>query len=349
MRLPTRSPVRSGNPRRVPRPSRGEAAVAAGRGGWVVRAEVPEGGGLRRGTRLRPTRLRSILSTWLLGLLATSSASAAEGFVGTRSLGMGETLRGAATSGTGPLLNPSGMSLSQQYNIEADYFFVHNGDNQYLHASIVDSTSGYKVAGGLYYTYHSDNPTGALEGHGHEVGLALSLPFGDHVAVGATAKYFRLSGDQTSLAGDTGGFTYDVGITLRPASVLSVGVVGYNLRDLNVGVAPQAIGYGVALSPSEILLIAVDGVTNLTADSPLPRKGTRVSAGAELFLAKKVVLRAGGGYDGVTQNGFFTAGLSAVSEAGALDFGLRQDVVQKGDAPRDTILGASFRIFVPQP
>jgi len=301
--------------------------------------------------------VRAVLSTWLLGLLATSSASAAEGFVGTRSLGMGETLRGAATSGTGPLLNPSGMSLSQQYNIEADYFFVHNGDNQYLHASIVDSTSGYKVAGGFYYTYHSDNPTGAPEGHGHEVGLALSLPFGEHVAVGATAKYFRLSGDQTSLAGGTGGFTYDVGITLRPASVISAGVVGYNLRDLNVGVAPQAIGYGLALSFSDNLLIALDGVTmvgkttnfNFTSGLALPSDGTRVSAGAELFLAKKVVLRAGGGYDGVTQNGFFTAGLSAVSEAGALDFGLRQDAFQRGDAPRDTILGASFRIFVPQP
>ncbi len=74
-------------------------------------------------------------------------------------------------------------------------------------------------------------------------------------------------------------------------------------------------------------------MTNLTADAPLPRKGTRVSAGAELFLAKKVVLRAGGGYDGITQNGFFTAGLAAVSEAGALDFGLRQDAFQRGDSP----------------
>lgn len=296
------------------------------------------------------TRVRAILSTWLLGMLAASPASAAEGFVGTRSLGMGESLRGAATSGTGPLLNPSGMSLTQSYNVEADYFFAHNGNNNYLHASIVDSTSGYKLAGGLYYTYHTDNPDGPpAGGHGHEVGLALSLPLGEHLAVGATAKYFRLSGDQTSLAGGTGGLTYDVGITLRPASVLSAGVVGYNLRDLNVGVAPQAIGYGVALSPTDFLLIAVDGVTNLTADSPLPRKGTRVSGGAELFLAKKVVLRAGGGYDGVTQNGFFTAGLAAVSEAGGLDFGMRQDAFQRGDAPRDTILGASLRLFVPQP
>jgi hypothetical protein len=284
----------------------------------------------------------------LMGLLAPSPASAAEGFVATRSLGMGETLRGAATSGTGPLLNPSGMTLTQSYNVEADYAFARTGDNNYLHASIVDSTSGYKLAGGLYYTYHWDSPDGS-SGHGHEVGLALALPFGEHVSIGATGKYFRLSGDQVSPGADANGFTYDVGITLRPANVFSLGVVGYNLRDMNVGVAPRAIGYGAALSPTDFLLIAVDGVTNLTADTPLPRKGTRVSAGAELFLAKKAALRVGGGYDGISQNGFVTAGLSAVSEAGALDFGLRQDVAQRGSEPRNTILGASVRLFVPQP
>ena len=309
---------------------------------WTIEVESLESSPMRLPSR-------APIEVILLGLLASSPAAAAEGFVGTRSLGMGETLRGAATAGSGPLLNPSGMSLTQSYNVEADYVFAHNGDNQFFHGSIVDSTSGYRVAGGLYYTYHTDNPNGALEGHGHEVGLALSLPLGDHLSVGGTAKYFLLSGDETSVAGSTGGFTYDVGITLRPASVMSLGVVGYNLRDLNVGVAPRAVGYGLALSPTDIFLIAFDGVTNLTADSPLARKGTRASAGIELFLAKKFIIRAGGGYDGITQNGFFTAGLAAVSEAGALDVGLRQDAFQHTDSPRDTIFGASFRIFVPQP
>jgi hypothetical protein len=316
---------------------------------WTIEAVSLESSPMRLPSRTPAFVIPSFLLAGLTGLFATSPASAAEGFVGTRSLGMGETLRGAATAGTGPLLNPSGMTLTQQYNIEADYFFARVGDNQNLHASIVDSTSGYKVAGGLYYTYHTDNPDGPSEGHGHEVGLALAVPFGEHVSIGATAKYFALSGDQVSPGSDSSGFTYDVGITLRPANVFSLGVVGYNLRDLNLGVAPRSIGYGVVLSPTDFLLIAVDGVTNLTADAPLPRTGTRVSAGAELFLAKKVALRAGGGYDGITQNGFFTAGLSAVSEAGALDFGLRQDAFQRSGAPRDTILAAGFRLFVPQP
>jgi hypothetical protein len=275
--------------------------------------------------------------------------AAAEPFVGTRSLGMGEGLRGAATGVSGPLLNPSGMSLIQSYTVEADYAFAHVRDEQFLHASIVDSTSGYKVAGGFYYTYHTDNPDGPAAGHSHEGGLALSMPLGDHLAIGATGKYFLLAGDQTAASGSTGGFTYDVGVTARPIRMLSVGVVGTNLRKLNTGVAPMAVGYGLAFSPNDIVLVVADGVTNLTADAPLPRKGTRVSAGTEIFLAKMVVLRGGGGYDGVTQNGFFTAGFAAVSEVGALDLGVRQDAFHSGSSPRETIFGASFRLFVPQP
>ena len=240
------------------------------------------------------------------------------------------------------------MSLIQSYNVEADYFFARVGDEHFLHASIVDSTSGYKLAGGLYYTYHTDNPDGPISGHGHEAGLALSLPLGDHVAVGGTLKYFRLGGDQATPA-SSGGLTFDAGATIRITESLSLGIVGANLNRLGLAQAPQALGYGLAFSPGADLLLVLDGVTNLTADPPLPRKGTRLSAGGELLLAKKVSLRAGGGYDGVSQNGFFTAGIAAVGEAGTLDFGVRQDAFSHGAAPRETILAVSFRLFVPQP
>jgi hypothetical protein len=308
---------------------------------------------MRLPSRAPATTLRSFLVVGvvagLLGVLAPQRAFAVDGFVGTRSLGMGETLRGAATSGTGPLLNPSGMSLTQSYNVEADYAFARTGDNHYLHASIVDSTSGYKLAGGLYYTYHSDDVS--FPGHGHEVGLALSLPFGEHLSIGATGKYLRLSGDESSSGQNSSGFSYDLGITLRTGNVFSLGVVGYNLNEVNIRVAREALGYGAAISPTDFLLIAVDGVTNLSGfgEQFQYSRQTRFSAGAELFLEKKAALRVGGGYDGVTQNGFFTVGLSAVSEAGALDFGLRQDVFQGGAVPRNTVLGASVRLFVPQP
>ena len=276
-------------------------------------------------------------------------AHAFEPFVGTRALGMGGSMRAAAAAGAGPLLNPSGMSLTNSYNIEANYFFAHVRDDHYFHASVVDSTSAFRLAGGLYYTYHADNPDGPASGHGQEAGLALALPFGDRVAVGGTLKYFLLAGDQRTSDGGSGGLTVDAGVTIRATHALSLGAVGTNLRNRHTGLAPVAIGYGAALMPDEDVLLVLDGVTNLTADAPLPRKSTRVSAGGEVLFAKKLAVRAGGGYDGVSQNGFFTAGLSMVSEAGALDFGARQDIFSNGGAVRETILGVSFRLFIPQP
>jgi hypothetical protein len=288
----------------------------------------------------------------LLAISSTASASEplSESFTGTRALGMGGGMRAAASGGTGPLQNPSGMSLVPTYNVEADYLFARVRSGHLFHASIVDSTSAFKIAGGIYYTYHFDGPDQPVpSAHGHEGGLALSLPFGDHVFVGGTLKYLHLSGFEATPEGGSGGLTFDAGATVRPIGELAIGVVGTNLRRLHVGTAPTAIGYGAALSVGTNLLLVVDAVTNLTVDLPLPRKGTRVSAGGELMLAQKFVLRLGGGYDGITQNGFFTAGLSAISEAGSLDFGLRQDAFSSGAAPRETVLGASFRVFVPQP
>jgi hypothetical protein len=286
----------------------------------------------------------------LLSARAWGGEPYTESFMGTRALGMGGGLRAAATGGTGPLQNPSGMSLVQAYNVEADYFFARLRSGHLFHASIVDSTSGYRLAGGLYYTYHFDNPAQPPASHGHEVGLALSLPLSEYVVVGGTVKYLRLSGLEAATDGGAGGFTFDAGATVRPLNRLTVGIVGSNLRKLGLSTAPMTIGYGAALIAGTDLIAVVDGVTSLTAEGQTPlRKGTRLSAGIEGTLAKKVVLRGGGGYDGITQNGFFTAGVAAISEAGSLDVGLRQDAFRNGTAARETVFGASFRLFVPQP
>jgi hypothetical protein len=288
------------------------------------------------------------LLLWVCPLLS-ARADAFEPFSGTRALGMGGALRGAATGGAGPVLNPSGMSLIQSYNVEADYLFASAQNDSFFHGSVVDSTSGYRVAGGLYYTYHSDNPSGPSSGHGHEAGLALSFPFGQYVTAGGTMKYFRLSGDQTAVDGGDGGLTFDAGLTIKPAPSLSLGVVGMNLRDLHAAVAPLSLGYGVAFTPTNDVLLVLDGLTNFTADAPVTRKATRLMTGFEVLLESKVALRAGGGYDGASENGFFSAGFSAISEVGALDLGIRQDAFRHGSSPRETIAGVSLRLFVPQP
>jgi len=306
--------------------------------------------------------VRRLLLAIVVTTALASSAWAFEDFSGTRSLGMGGASRAWAIGDEGPLLNPSGMTVAKTYDIEAAYGYASAANlpasaapnrlaDSFLHASIVDSTSSYNLAGGLYYTYHTADRGGGVSAHGHEMGFALALPFGEFVSLGGTVKYFRIEDDDV-FAGKSGGLTFDLGATVRPAPMLSLALVGSNLRDLGNSQATQGVGYGAALIPTPNLVVALDGLTRLTPDNQTGRKGTSVMAGADFTIADRIGVRAGGGYDAVTGNGYFTLGFSALSEVGAFDAGLREDLfrseVSPGvERPRETVVGVSLRLFVP--
>jgi hypothetical protein len=273
-----------------------------------------------------------------------------EGFAGIRPLGMGGASRGWATGDAGPLLNPSGMSLARSFTLEGSYGYGRQLTDHFLHASAVDNTSAFGLAGGLYYTYHSAEPAVGVGGHGHEAGLALSFPVGPALAVGATVKYLRFT-DADAPAGSNDGLTFDLGMTVHPVPLLAVGLVGTNLIDKKNGNMPQAVGLGVAVLPFDAILLTIDGVHSFTADNYTGRKGTSVMGGGEWTVAQRFGVRLGGGYDGRTGNGYLTAGLSALSEIGAFDAGIRQDVSESEipglSVKRETFLGVGLRLFIP--
>jgi hypothetical protein len=294
-------------------------------------------------------------STIPLAILVTvafaSTARAFQELTPPEALGMGGAARAWATGDEGPLLNPSGMSLTKAYALTGSYEYASRLSEQFIHASVVDSTAPINLSGGLYYTYHALSPGGAPSGSGHEGGLALAYPFGPYVSVGATVKYFKLLNGDAEM-GHGGGVTFDVGATIRPTPIVSIGIVGTNLRDLGTSEATQAVGYGAALLPIPALLVAADGLTRFTADNQTGRKGTSLMGGASYTFAGKVAVRVGGGYDASTGNGYLTAGGSIVSEIGAIDAGLRQDVTQEvivagGGQARETVVGVSLRLFIP--
>ena len=78
--------------------------------------------------------------------------------------GDGGRSRAWAIGDAGPLLNPSGMTLVKAYTLEGTYGYGTRQDDQFLHASVVDNTSSYNLAGGIYYTYHSMDPSGGVLG-----------------------------------------------------------------------------------------------------------------------------------------------------------------------------------------
>jgi hypothetical protein len=289
--------------------------------------------------------LRSAL--FLVLMLATARALAMDDYTGTRATGMGNATRAFALGDSGPMLNPSGMSLLKNFQVlEASYGYSTRLHAHTLHAATVDNTSGFGIAGGLYYNYNAAEPGGGVSGHGHEVGLALSVPIADRASVGGTVKYFRLSGEDAP-GGHTGGVTFDAGATITLFPKLMVAIVGNNLRDLDNSNATRGVGYGMATIPITNLVIAADGYTSLTPDNHTGRKGTGFMVGGELTLAGKFSVRAGGGYDPATANGYGAAGFSAISDIGAIDVGIRQDLIVHEGSARATLVGASLRLFIP--
>jgi hypothetical protein len=283
----------------------------------------------------------------LVATLPPARAWAVDDFAGTRVLGMGDASRAYAVGDAGPALNPSGMSLIKNFQVlEGAYSYSSRLHAHTLHASMVDNTSGFGIAGGLYYNYHLAEPPGGVTGRGHEAGLALSVPVATRATIGGTVKYYSLSGDDAPAA-HTGGVTFDLGTTITLLPQLSVAVVGTNLRDLDNSNAAHGVGYGIALIPVADLVIAADGWTRFTPDNHTGRKGTSVMVGGDLTVAGKLDVRLGGGYDAATANGYASAGLSAVSEIGAIDAGIRQDVVVHENSQRATIVAISPRLFIP--
>jgi len=284
---------------------------------------------------------------FLVLVLAAARARATDDFTGTRATGMGDATRAFAIGDSGPLLNPSGMSLLKNFQVlEGTYGYSSRLHGHTLHASMVDNTSGFGVAGGLYYNFHDTDPGGGVTGRGHEVGLALSVPVADRATFGGTIKYLRLSGDDAP-ADHTGGVTFDLGTTVTLMPKLMVAVVGTNLHNLDNSNATQGVGYGVAVLPIADLVIAADGTTLLTRDNHTYRKGTGFMVGGELTLAGKFAVRAGGGFDPATANGYGALGLSAMSEIGAIDGAIRQDLFVNENSRRGTVAMISLRLFIP--
>jgi hypothetical protein len=280
----------------------------------------------------------------LLGLFAGTAPAWAQGtfFPGARPLGVGGAMRAAATGDAGPMLNPSGISLARAFSLEAGYQYGGSPDTHDLRVSAVDSTSGLNLGGAYYYAYHHEALANGLSQEGHLGGASLSFPFLDKVFLGANIKYLHFR-DAAEVKHT--GVTFDAGLTIRPLPQISVAAVAYNLREVATAWAPFAVGGGAALLPMQGLLLAFDTVWTKVYGDPERSHALHFMGGAEFSLAAAAYLRAGGGHDGLTKNGYISGGVTMLSaNLGALDLGARQDV--SGET-KNTIVAVTARLFVP--
>jgi hypothetical protein len=282
------------------------------------------------------------------GAAAGARAEADLAYLPPRALGMAGALRGAAAGTTALALNPSGMSLARSYVVETSYQYVSRLEGHVGTVAIADSTSAFNVGGGLYYTYATGSPEDASgDRRRHEGGIALSFPIGNKFTMGGTVRYLRVRRDGLGDARPPekiNGFTFDAGLTLRPVSFLSVGLVGRGLRDLETYQAPRSFGGGVALMPLPEVSLTFD----VASESTPPVNHLVYVGGAEFTFASRFSFRAGGGREAgyYGPESFGSAGLSVISEVGALDVGGR--LAFSGES-ESLYLGFAGRLFVPTP
>jgi hypothetical protein len=295
-------------------------------------------------------RGRAALVVAALNLTVPAVARAFPDALGPRPTAMGDAGRADARATDALRLNPADMSIASLYTVAGDYQLMTKEGGQALNVAVADSTSEFKLGGGLYYAHRGASAAGLPSLAAHEAGLALSFPLADRVFIGGTVKYFRVSnGAEPDGTTDHNGFTADVGLAFKTGTGVTLGVVGYNLRDLSTTQAPVALGYGIALTPGDNLTAVVDVLHDFTTSDPTRGVRTSVGGGAELLLKDRVALRAGGGHDGGARGpsaGYLSAGIAAISELGALDASVRQDVT--GDHKITTVV-LGLRIFVQTP
>lgn len=281
------------------------------------------------------------------------AAAAPLQFTPNRVLGMGGAGRAAASGTAGPTLNPSGMSLVRSYVVEGAYQYLSAQQGHLAHVAIADSTSASNIGGGLTYTYATASPAGTVvDAAGaeslsrHEAGLSLSFPFNDHVAIGVSGRYLRMT---RGLAGgveeNSSGVTFDAGITVRPIDRIALGFAGYGLRDMKNPQAPSGFGGGLAVVVIPELILVGDVIVDRGTYLPEPKKAVTYTGGAEYTMVSRFALRGGGGRDGAQRAGFGTLGISALSESGALDLDGRLDF----GGEKAWVIGVSLRLFVPAP
>ena len=271
-----------------------------------------------------------------------------------RGLAFGGAQVALGTSTTALYLNPANLPLARVYHFEALAAFSPEARRQSYGGAVVDSSTS-ALAGGVAGTFNLQDPDGIAR-QWTDFRLGLGYAIGDRFAAGAAARYLRAQQNVGAGPLETGGagpslasggtssspilntLTFDVGATLIPIDGFKIGVVGKNLTNPGVGLAPTTVQGGLGYG-SEVFSIEGDVLGDFTTYGT-PK--VRAMGGAELFLGGHVPIRLGYRYDDGTKTHAISGGLGYVDKNWSFEVGGRHDIV--GDHPA-TMLVASVRFF----
>lgn len=309
---------------------------------------------------------RNVRRTVVLGALATASFApkwaAAEPSTTTveqgyelgeiqhpHAVAVGGAQNALGTSTTAIFHNPANLPLARVYHFEGLAAVGLEARRQSYGGAVADSATN-RLAGGFGGTWSQLDPDG-LKRTWTDLRLALAYPFGDRLSFGIAGRYLRtaqgvargplgasLASDGTSSDPIYNGFTFDAGATILPTSNLRIGLVGHNLTNPSIGLAPTTFGGGIGYQ-SSLFAIEADGMADFTT---YRKTKSRIMAGGTLFLADRFPVRGGYRYDDGMKTHAVSAGVGYVDKQFSVDLAGRRDVV--ADFPATTIV-LGFRFF----
>jgi hypothetical protein len=267
-----------------------------------------------------------------------------------RATGMGGALNALGVSTTGLYLNPANIALARVYHLEAIAAYSPESQRQSFGLAIVDSViNSSHISGGVAATWNVFDPTG-MHRVWTDIRAGLALPLGEHFAFGVTGRWLHV--DQSVSAGPFGPdlvsdgtagngiddiLTVDVGATAVLGD-FRLGVVGHNLTNPGVSLAPTTMAGGVGyLSP--IFALELDGLVDFTTYASAE---ARLMAGTEVFLADHYAVRAGWRYDAGTQIHSPSLGFGYIDPRWSIEVGARHDLL---GSHAQTLMDLSLRYF----
>jgi hypothetical protein len=185
--------------------------------------------------------------------------------------------------------------------------------------------------------------------------LALAYPFTDEFSIGIAGRYMKVTEDGLGPLGDSkvsGGLrdpedpsgrfalmnipTFDVGVTLKLAEIVVIGLSGQNLTYPNNGMMPTTIRGGIAIA-HEDFTIEADGVADLTSyGTPT----ARIAAGGEYLLVDHIPLRLGYRFDQGASSHALSGGVGFTSREFMIEGSVRRTLV--GPEATSIFFGAAY-------
>ncbi|HUB06244.1 MAG TPA: hypothetical protein VMB50_04550 [Myxococcales bacterium] len=287
-----------------------------------------------------------------LAVLALSAAARAQvstytltTLPGTRSVAMGDAFRAVGTSNDAIVDNPSGLAISQHYEIDGFFGYAFASPATYWNASIVDAST-IPLAVGVDYT-HLDSGTSPIRFGGNNLRLALAYPINDQLFIGISGNWLDFNPSPASPTVAANGdllhansITGDAAITYKPIDIVSIALVGYNLVNVdNPFLAPLEAALAAAVGTDTTFRVAADVVANFSQPSLV----LDAHVGGEYLIAQLVAVRAGYMYDGLLKANFGSIGAAVIVPGFSIDASFRQQIGQWND--NAVIVG--LKLFLP--